>query len=404
MRTLLALIAVPLFLIAKNPLIISNQEFAWKLFNQVEGEIGNLIISPFSVQTALYMTYMGTKELSDIELKRALSLDVLQSNLPDDFRLLHQKLFQLLRAKDKPGCFFANALWGKQNIPILPVFLFTIQKNFYGNIENVSFSDPASAAKIINDWTSSKTQKHFRDFIDLKELSPTSNLLITSAAGIKMPWRTPFAKSNTNKAPYFLSYERVEPIHVNMMHQKGDFPFYENDELKLVALPFKEKLHPPHLQLVLILPKSDKKIEIQNLFSWIDLVKPTTLALAIPRFHSINDFSLKKVLMTLGVVRPFSPQADFSKISGTKDFYVSDMIHKARFGIDEEGSEILGSSIGSIALENLHTLGENELNFTADHPFYFAIVDREQDLVLFLGKCVYPDPFLPKKSFFARQS
>ena len=42
-----------------------------------------------------------------------------------------------------------------------------------------------------------------------------------------------------------------------------------------------------------------------------------------------KSFSLPKALEKMGMGEMFSNQADFSKITGTRDLYVSDVIHKA---------------------------------------------------------------------------
>jgi len=78
------------------------------------------------------------------------------------------------------------------------------------------------------------------------------------------------------------------------------------------------------------------------------------------------------------------PGADFSKMDGTQDLYISKVIHQAYIKVDEEGTEAAAAT--AIVME----LGAMPNQFRADHPFIFMIQERTAGGILFMGKVVDP--------------
>ena len=70
-----------------------------------------------------------------------------------------------------------------------------------------------------------------------------------------------------------------------------------------------------------------------------------------------------------------------------EDGAVSFILHKAALTLDEEGSEASAVTAIGWATANPGYVPELPRNvFLADHSFYYAIVDKVNGLILFMGK------------------
>jgi leukocyte elastase inhibitor len=99
---------------------------------------------------------------------------------------------------------------------------------------------------------------------------------------------------------------------------------------------------------------------------------------------------LNDVLKTLGMTEAFQPRvADFSGISPVakekdREWFISNVIHKAFVEVNEEGTEAAGATAVVLA--------ENSVppSFRADRPFFFLIRDKRTESILFMGRVVDP--------------
>jgi serpin B len=87
----------------------------------------------------------------------------------------------------------------------------------------------------------------------------------------------------------------------------------------------------------------------------------------------------------------FSPDADFSGMTGGKDLLISLVVHKAFVEVDERGTEAAAATGGLMAATAMPP-GETKppVVFRADHPFLFLIRDQRSGSILFLGRLTNP--------------
>jgi len=79
--------------------------------------------------------------------------------------------------------------------------------------------------------------------------------------------------------------------------------------------------------------------------------------------------------------------ADLSGVDGTKEPYVSKVLHRAVVDVNEEGTEAAAATaIKCVAL----CARPPPPQFRADHPFLFFIQDKATKSILFLGRLVKP--------------
>ncbi|HUV51472.1 MAG TPA: serpin family protein [Dehalococcoidia bacterium] len=83
----------------------------------------------------------------------------------------------------------------------------------------------------------------------------------------------------------------------------------------------------------------------------------------------------------------FSAAADFSGMTGTKELFIGDVLHKAFVSVDEAGTE---AAAATAVVMKLTAAPEEPIQVTIDRPFIFLIYDIETDALLFLGRTANP--------------
>ena len=167
--------------------------------------------------------------------------------------------------------------------------------------------------------------------------------------------------------------------------------YFEDETLQTIEIPYKGN----KFSMIIMLPKSDLGIEaFENTLNYDKYVqiaaslKNETVELSIPKFKTTCELQLVNTLKKSGMTVPFSDQADFSGMTGTKDLKIDKVIHKAFIDVTEEGTEAAAATVvimNKITMQRL----QNKI-FKADHPFLFLIKDTETATILFMGKVCNP--------------
>jgi serpin B len=177
-----------------------------------------------------------------------------------------------------------------------------------------------------------------------------------------------------------------------MMQQNGRFPFLQNDELKMIELPFADD----DLSMIAILPNGD----VEKLGTALSLAKLQELRkrmvsqevnLSLPRFKFETRYYLEQTLVAMGMPDAFDQRkADFSRMTGKPDLYISHVIHQAMIDVNEEGSEATAATAGVMGLTTSAPPRSRPAIFRADRPFIFMIIHKPTDSILFMGRVSNP--------------
>lgn len=173
------------------------------------------------------------------------------------------------------------------------------------------------------------------------------------------------------------------------MHQTETFLYGEDSDIQILGMPYKADL-----AMFVFLPKERygladfvKPLSGQKLIQLIRGVYETKVIVEMPKFRLEKSLQLKSALAALGMKEMFDANnADFSKINGKKDLYVSAVIHKAFIEVNEEGSEAAAATAVVMKLRCAPARVEEPKSFVADHAFMFCIFDKRRNSVLFVGK------------------
>jgi len=376
----------------KTALAGSVNAFALDLYAQVRGEKGNLFFSPYSISSALAMTWAGARGETASEMAAALQLPAGWRTAPDEAHAAFAGFAARLNAEGKPYAMaVANSLWGQKGYEFVPDFLGLLKRQYGAGLEEVDFAkDTEGARKAINVWVEQKTKDRIKDLIPPGTLQALTRLVLVNAIYFKGTWESPFEKQGTRDADFFVTPARK--VRAPTMRQVEHVRYAEAPDAQAVELPYKGG----DLAMVILLPKQrgglaalEKSLTAQTLAKRLEALKVENVAVSLPRYTMTWSSGLAKVLGAMGMVRAFDGQkADFTGINAGKEpFWISEVIHKAFVEVNEEGTEAAAAT-AVVAMGG--AAPAKPVEFRADHPFLFLIRDTASGAILFMGRLVDP--------------
>jgi len=369
----------------------SVNTFAWDLYGRVRGEKGNLFFSPYSISSALAMTYAGARGPTADQMAEALQLPADWRAGPERIHAAFGHLSADLNAQGKTyELTVANRLWGQKGYGFLAGFLGLVGEHYGAGLAELDFArDTEGSRKTINTWVEKETKDRIKDLIPRGGVQPLTRLVLTNAIYFKGTWQTPFTKDRTRDADFFAPGGKVT---VPMMGQTKHFRYAEADGCQTVELPYKGG----ELAMVVLLPKEreglaavEKSRSADVLAQRLAALKHENVALALPRFTMTWGALLADHLKAMGMPLAFDmAKADFTAMNGGKEpLGISEVIHKAFVDVNEEGTEAAAATAIDVwPTEDVAPPPE----FRADHPFLFLIRDLRSGAILFMGRVVDP--------------
>lgn len=367
-------------------LVQASNQFGLNLFRKVsESEAGkNAFISPLSVSMALGMTLNGasgsTKEAMESTL-RFTGMGIEQIN--ESYRSMIQLLVKL---DPKVQFQIANSIWYRLGFAVEQEFIKTNQQYFDAEVNALNFSAP-DAAKTINAWVERRTQGKIKEIVP-DPIPGNAVMYLINAIYFLGTWTYQFDKTQTRDAPFTLLNGSQKPC--KLMYLKGTVPYFENNRLQAVDLPYGDSLY----SMIVVLPKSGTNVEnfVAGLTqeSWNALItglRKQTVHIYLPKFTLEYKKNLNDVLKALGMAIAFDPgRANFTKIHKNGGIFISNVEHKTFVRVDEEGTEAAAvTSIGFV-----DTSVPQEFVMRVDRSFFFAIRERHSGTILFMGKILDP--------------
>jgi serpin B len=366
-----------------------NTLFALDLYNQLKMTDGNLFFSPFSIFTALAMTWAGARENTAVQMAETLHF----TEKPAQFHRAIGDLISQLNAVQKETdveLSIANAIWAQKGYQFLDEFFRIVQQSYQADLKQVDFSSAAeSARQAINAWVEQQTNEKIKDLLPPKVLNALTRLVLVNAIYFKGFWDNQFKSRDTREMEFWLLTEVA--VKVPMMHQEHQFGYWENDWLQIMEMPYKEE----SLSLIVLLPKEktgiidlEQKLKFENMMAWQSRLRKRKVIVFFPKFKIESQFSLAQTLALMGMPDAFDPElADFSAMVGQKELYISAVIHKAFLEVNEEGSE---AAAATGVVVGVTSIAPSPPIFKADHPFVFFIRDNKSQSILFLGRVLNP--------------
>ncbi len=369
----------------------------------------NLIVSPYSIESALALAYVGADGGTREELARALHFPADSAAVATGFAGLRSALEKtaadsraLADARTKAGertdpieWSAANRLFGQQDYAFRDAFLTLMRDGFAAPFEPMDFRrDPERSRLTINGWVETQTRRKITDLIPAGALTEDTRLVLINALYLKAPWQKPFEKTATTPRPFRPATGGSR--NVPTMNQTGSFGYATDEGFTIVTLNYLGL----DLQFVLALPDEGLSVEAvagkltaTHLARWARLADTSrrNVALYLPKFTVKGaTVPLGTALRALGMRSAFDEprgSANFDRIAPRRpDDYlaISDVFHQTYVALDEEGTEAAAAT--AVVLISVASAPPPPLEVRVDRPFLFAIQHRTSGVCLFFGR------------------
>ncbi len=376
-----------------RPLRESGAQFAVDLYKVVCLESGeeNVMLSPFCISSALGMVWAGARGETEAEMAEVLRLRGEPAEIHAGFhRLIGLILREDVEPVDDPVTLnFANALWVERTYPLLDEYTGIVRDSYRAEAENLDFQgDPEGGRAEINRWVEEKTEGLIKDLLAPGSITRATRAVLTSAVYFKGDWMHRFNPEAT--MPGTFTTFAGDPVEVRFMHRTGDYPFYAGEGCRALSLPYSDG----RCRMLVILPDGDlrrfeREFTVETLRRLDEGLAEREVALTMPPFRFNTTYGLVEILSDMGMPLAFDcGAADFSGFSGSRDLFISEVIHKAYVKVDETGTEAAAATGVVMALTAMPA--DPPERFVLDRPFMFLIVDDLSGAVLFMGRVADP--------------
>jgi serpin B len=373
--------------ILSDDVVDANNQFASDLYSKYKSKEGNIFFSPFSISTALTMTYEGAKGKTAEEMRTVL-------HLPNDKQKIHSDFVSIYGEINKENKAYmlttANALWVQKDYPFDSSYLSTVDTYYNGKVTNLDFkTDTEKSRFTINNWIENQTYHKIKNIIPLGILTSDTRLVLTNAIYFKANWSNQFDSQNTRDGKFYVNSN--ESIDSKMMFQKSYFNYSETSNLQILEMDYLGN----NLSMLVILPKENKLDQIENIFNkenlveWKKNMKETEVAVVIPKFKFEAKYFMAKDLAEMGMSTAFKfPDADFTGMSPTGELFIGQVIHQTFVEVAEYGTEAAAATVVEMVAGSAPA--ELPKIFNADHPFMFLIQQKRTGNILFMGRLIDP--------------
>ncbi len=376
-------------------LVSDNSAFALDLYQQLRTKDGNLFYSPHSISVALAMTYAGASAETEEQMADTLHFGLTQDRLHPAFNSLDIELTKRgegAEGKDSEGfrLNIVNAIWGQKDYKFLNSFLDVLAENYGAGLRILDFIKAPEDSRItINDWISEQTEGKIEDLIPQGLINELTRLVLTNGIYFNAAWSFPFNENATSDGAFHLL--KGDEVTVPMMRQTESFCYAEGDNYQAVELSYDGN----ELSMVILLPQSGEfdtfegSFDLQKLNRILGELKYKQVDLTMPKFEFESSFSLKGALSDMGMPVAFLPDADFSGMTGNRELFITEVVHKAFVSLDEAGTE---AAAATAVIVGLTAIPEKPVTVNIDRPFIFLIRDIRTGALIFIGRVLNPSP------------
>jgi len=374
-------------------LVSGNNAFAFELYHAVSDSGDNLILSPYSISSALAMTYAGARGNTEQQMADTLNFTLPQEQLHPAFQALDLALTpaESTDPEEEPlQLNIANALWAQVDYDFLVDYVDLVAQYYEAGLQELDFeTDPEGSRQTINDWVSEETEERITDLLAEGTITPDTRLVPTNAIYFKGGWLSKFDPEFTRDQPFYLL--DGSEVTVPMMSQTIMFPYVDGEGYQAFSMPYAGG----QAAMLVLLPDADnfeafeESLTAEQFQTVLDSVMPVELMLSMPRFEYESGFELDDTLISLGMSDAFDPDnADFSGMTGGPDLFISAVIHKAFVKLDESGTEAAAAT--AVIMAPTAAQENTPVPVVVDRPFLYVIYDQTTGSILFIGRVLNP--------------
>ena len=367
----------------------SINHFTFSILPLLDGS--NVFFSPYSISSALAMTYAGARGNTEKEMNRALHFPVESNIIHPSFRNLNQELEN--RKREGIVLNNANALWIDETARLQKNFLVLTQRYYKAGAEKLDFINQPEESRVrINNWIEEKTEDKIQDLLVPGDVTPDTRLILTNAIYFLGAWKDEFSPELTKQELFYPA--DGSRLLVPFMKREAAYNYYATQEFQVLEIPYTGE----ELSMVIILPTSE--VSLSSLIEMMDYAQYENainsmeireVNVQIPKFKFESKFNLKDYFIKLGMIDAFSGDADFTGMTGGREqFLIDEIIHQAYIEVEEKGTEAAAATAVIMRTTSVQET-PRIINFKADRPFLFFIRDNITETILFTGTLSQPE-------------
>ena len=216
----------------------NNIDFAFDLYKNLDekDKEKNVFLSPYSISTAMAMTYSGARGKTAIELAQGMHFNKEIKKSDEEFKWLIDAIISLNNSDVKISV--ANRLFGDKKFKFNLTYLDGVENNYNAPLEKVDFVKNLEASRInINTWVEKQTNNKIKELIKQKVMDDSTKLVLVNAIYFYGDWAKQFDSTHTQKKDFYLNNE--SKIQHKMMWQKNYFQYMENNDFQSIRIPYK---------------------------------------------------------------------------------------------------------------------------------------------------------------------
>ena len=391
----------------------ATNQLAVDLHRQLATGNENLCVSPYSIESALAMTFAGADGDTRTEMARVLHFPSDASAVSASFASLQHSLeemsvktAELVKESKRFGgpsepitLSIANRLFAQKGYDFREPFLALVKQNFGAAFELLDFvHDSSRATQNINKWVADQTRDRIRDLIPWGALDETTRLVLANALYLKAPWVDPFSENATRPEPFHV--HGSAPVDVPMMQKRDKhFGYAKREGYTAVSLPYAGY----DLQFLVLLPDDVnglRALESQltsEMLAKCAKLETREVDLHLPKFKiEPPTILLAEKFEALGMKTAFNKpvgSANFDRMAPRKPndyLYISQVFHKTFIAVDEKGTEAAAATAVAMMAGTALMQRPLPVEVKIDRPFIYAIQHVPTSVCLFLGRVTEP--------------
>ncbi len=369
----------------KTAMAESVNQFGWNLYKKAAGK-DNYFCSPLSMEAALAMCDVAASGTTKKQLEKTLCISDLQS-----FELAMKWLRgKYASPKDKAAgqLTVANSVWMDKSLQTAKNYQKDVEtplKTYFGaEVKRVDFRNNTKGVKQqISRWVRTNTGGMIRNYQPICDASTKANLI--NAVYFYGEWASKFEPQNTSKRKFY-GTKGTKSVDQMAMGSTSFRVLSQTSGVRGIALPYRDGKFEMDLFIgsrAKDISAAMKKTDLPQLLKKLDKAGSVSVrTLQVPKFTMDVTFKdLKKQLQALGMKVPFTADANFNKLS--PELCISDINHRAKVEVDEEGSR--AAAVTEVSMKATAVMDPSTVDFIVDRPFFFVIRETSTGMILFTG-------------------
>lgn len=343
----------------------------------LQGEKGNLVCSPYSLQQVLAMALNAT---DDEALEEVLDTYGLTSADKDAVNaVLRKQRNKLANVEEDVTMRVANRLWVDYRIPVYRSYQSVLQNYYDADIQALDCQDEA-AGRMVNLWVEEQTNGMIQNVMPDGPVNWRSDLM--NAIYMNAGWTYSFAEKLTSKMP-FANEDGTESM-VDMMGQTEYLFMGETTQGRLLRMPLGSRRD---LEVDFILPAEGTEAGemLAHLDEMTSACKEQYVNLLMPRQRVYSKMSLDNYLKDMGL-GALLRRNSFNRF-GPDGFAPADHIEQdACIEFNEKGTEAAAVTHAWCTSVGEEYVPPVPVPFHLDRPYFFVVRSVSLNTLLFVGR------------------